>query len=67
MNRVNICKLQENIKKVYEKKATREPSANRFEKKLKKPAKYDSHHHEFQLHFTEDQADSTMKKLIDEK
>lgn len=72
LNRVNICKLQQNIKKVYEKKVTREPSANKFqrEKKVKKVIKYDSHHreaNELQLHFTDDQSDSIMKKLIDEK
>ena len=43
------------MKKAYEKKPTREPSANKFEKRAKKVAKYDSHHREHQelkLHFT---------------
>lgn len=69
LNRVNICKLQENMKKINDKKNIRDPSANRVEKKSKKTPKFESYHkahEELKLHFTEDD-DTPMKKLIKEK
>lgn len=70
LNRINICKLQENMKKVYEKKPTRETSTNKCEKKIRKIGKYDSAHKEYnelKLHFTEVINDTAMRKLIEEK
>lgn len=52
---MNICKLQENMKKVYDKKPTRETSTNKIDKKIKKIGKFNSTHkdHELKLNFTE--------------
>lgn len=58
------------MKKAYEKKPTRDPSANRVEKKSKKTGKLESYHkehHELKLHFTDGEDETAMKKLIEEK
>lgn len=58
------------MKKVYEKKPTRETSTNKCEKKIRKIGKYDSAHKEYnelKLHFTEVINDTAMRKLIEEK
>ena len=44
LNRVNICKLQQNMKKAYEKKATKDQSVNKYEKKMKKTGIIQSRH-----------------------
>lgn len=67
LNRINICKLQENIKKNQDKKPVfKEISSKKYERKEKKVQKKEEAHHkgqELKLHFTE-QDEGTMKKLI---
>lgn len=55
------------MKKGYDKKHNWDPSSNKVEKKSKKTPKFESHHknkEELKLHFTDNEDDTTMKKII---
>ena len=65
LNRVNICRLQENIKK-NEKKFRKEPSQKRHEK-VKLVDSPTRGRHALQLHFTEENEQTELMRLVQEK
>lgn len=64
LNRVNICKLQENIKKTNDKKLRKEPS---HKKQMKSKDDSPKRTHGLKLHFTETEEETEMVRLIAEK